>query len=46
LPPNGSALVLFDINRHARLDPFIQPADLTLMARMFERRPRGHGSRL
>jgi alpha-beta hydrolase superfamily lysophospholipase len=42
LPPNGSALVLFDINRHARLDPFIQPADLTLMARMFERRPRGY----
>ena len=26
LPQNGSALVLFDFNRHARLDQFIQPA--------------------
>ena len=32
--------MLFDFNRHARLDPFIRPADLTLMARMFEKRPR------
>jgi alpha-beta hydrolase superfamily lysophospholipase len=40
LPPNGSALVLFDINRHARLDPFIQPADRSLIARLFEGRPR------
>jgi alpha-beta hydrolase superfamily lysophospholipase len=35
LPSNGSALVLFDINRLARLDAFIQPADLTLIARLF-----------
>ncbi len=42
LPPNGSELVLFDINRLARLDPFIQPADLTLIARIFERRPRAY----
>jgi alpha-beta hydrolase superfamily lysophospholipase len=42
LPPNGSALVLFDINRHARLDPFIRPEDQTLIARLFERRPRGY----
>jgi alpha-beta hydrolase superfamily lysophospholipase len=42
LPPNGSALVLFDINRHSRLDPFIQPADQTLIARIFEHRPRGY----
>ena len=40
LPQNGSALVLFDFNRHARLDPFIRPADLTLMGKMFEKRPR------
>jgi alpha-beta hydrolase superfamily lysophospholipase len=42
LPQNGSALVLFDFNRHARLDPFIQPGDLSLMARMFEKRPRAY----
>ena len=40
LPQNGSALVLFDINRFARLDPFIRPADRTLMARMGQGRPR------
>jgi alpha-beta hydrolase superfamily lysophospholipase len=40
LPANGSELVLFDINRLARLDPFIQPSDLALMARLFEQRPR------
>ena len=40
LPQNGSALVLFDINRFARLDPFIQPADRTLMARLGGGRPR------
>lgn len=40
LPQNGSALVLFDFNRHARLDPFIRPSDLSLMARMFEGRAR------
>jgi alpha-beta hydrolase superfamily lysophospholipase len=42
LPPNGSALVLFDINRFARLDPFIRPADRTLMARMGQGRPRAY----
>ena len=42
LPQNGSALVLFDFNRHARLDPFIRPEDLTLMARMFEKRARNY----
>ncbi len=42
LPQNGSALVLFDFNRHARLDPFIRPSDLTLMARMFEKRARDY----
>ena len=40
LPPNHSELVLFDFNRHARLDPFIRPEDLALMGRMFEQRAR------
>jgi alpha-beta hydrolase superfamily lysophospholipase len=40
LPQNGSALVLFDFNRHARLDPFIRPEDHTLIARLFEKRAR------
>jgi alpha-beta hydrolase superfamily lysophospholipase len=39
LPSNGSALVLFDINRLARLDQFIQEADRTLMTHLVERRP-------
>ena len=42
LPRNGSALVLFDINRHARLDQFIRPEDQTLIARLFERRARDY----
>jgi hypothetical protein len=42
LPANGSALVLFDINRLARLDQFIQDADRSLMARLFERRPHSY----
>ena len=42
LPPNGSALVLFDFNRHARLDQFIRPEDHTLIARLFEKRPRDY----
>jgi len=42
LPANGSALVLFDFNRHARLDPFIRPEEHSLMARLFEKRPRAY----
>jgi alpha-beta hydrolase superfamily lysophospholipase len=42
LPANHSELVLFDFNRHARLDPFIRPEDLALMSRMFEKRPRNY----
>ena len=42
LPPNHSELVLFDFNRHARLDPFIRPEDLALMGRMFEKRARNY----
>ncbi len=42
LPKNGSALVLFDFNRHARLDAFIRPADHTLIARLFEGRSRDY----
>jgi alpha-beta hydrolase superfamily lysophospholipase len=42
LPSNGNELILFDINRLSRLDPFLQPSDLALMARLFERRPRAY----
>ena len=42
LPANGSALVLFDINRLARLEPFIQPSDLSLIGHLFERRARAY----
>jgi alpha-beta hydrolase superfamily lysophospholipase len=42
LPKNGSALVLFDINRLARLEPFIQPSDLTLMSSLFQGRARAY----
>ncbi len=42
LPQNGSALVLFDFNRHARLDQFIRPEDQTLIARLFEKQARNY----
>jgi len=42
LPPNGNELVLFDINRLARLDQFLQPSDRALIAQLFERRPRAY----
>jgi alpha-beta hydrolase superfamily lysophospholipase len=42
LPQNGSALVLFDINRHARLDQFIRSEDQTLISTLFERRARNY----
>jgi alpha-beta hydrolase superfamily lysophospholipase len=42
LPQNGSALVLFDINRHARLDEFIRPSDRALIATLFEHRARSY----
>ena len=34
--------MLFDFNRHARLDPFIRPEDLALIGRMFEKRARNY----
>jgi len=42
LPSNGSELVLFDLNRSARLDPFIRPSDRALLGTLFDR----HASRL
>ena len=42
LPKNGSALVLFDFNRHARLNPFIRPEDYSLIPRLFEGRARSY----
>ena len=41
LPRNGSELVMFDLNRSANLDPFIQPSDRALIATLFDR----HASR-
>ena len=41
LPRNGSELVMFDLNRSAHLDPFIQPSDRALIATLFDR----HASR-
>ncbi len=40
LPANGSALVLFDVNRQAGLDPFIRPGDLALIERILTPRQR------
>jgi alpha-beta hydrolase superfamily lysophospholipase len=40
LPTTANELVLFDINRVANLEPFVQPSDLTLIAQLFERRAR------
>ena len=37
LPPNGSELVLFDLNRSAHLDPFIRPSDRALLGTLFDR---------
>jgi hypothetical protein len=42
LPPGGNELVLFDINRVANLEPFIRPADLSIVARLFEQRARSY----
>jgi alpha-beta hydrolase superfamily lysophospholipase len=42
LPKNGSALVLFDFNRLARLDPFIRPEDHALIPRLFGGRARNY----
>ena len=42
LPSNGSELVLFDINRLANMDPFIQPSDRILMAQLFGGTPRAY----
>ena len=42
LPKNGSALVLFDFNRLARLDPFIRPEDQSLIPRLFGGRARNY----
>ena len=40
LPANGSALVLFDVNRYAGLDPFINPGDLASIGRIVTPRQR------
>jgi len=40
LPRNGSELVVFDINRLARLDAFMRPSDRELLNRLMQRRER------
>lgn len=40
LSDNGSELVLFDINRFSGLEPFIRPAEATLLTRLFDRSSR------
>jgi alpha-beta hydrolase superfamily lysophospholipase len=37
LPPNGSELVVFDMNRAAGLDPFIRSADRAMLRALFDR---------
>jgi alpha-beta hydrolase superfamily lysophospholipase len=39
LPDNGSELVLFDVNRRAKLGPLIDPASLQALARVFPTLP-------
>jgi alpha-beta hydrolase superfamily lysophospholipase len=40
LPANGSELVLFDVNHLSGIDVFVQPADRSLVDRLFDRQPR------
>ena len=40
LPPNGSELVLFDLNRAAKLGPLLRPTSETLMSRVLPAAPR------
>ena len=46
LADNGSALVLFDINRLSGLEPFIDPAAATLLSQLTDRSPRRYGRTL
>jgi alpha-beta hydrolase superfamily lysophospholipase len=42
LPANGSELVLFDLNRNARLGPLLRPGTNSLLARTLPPPPRGY----
>jgi alpha-beta hydrolase superfamily lysophospholipase len=42
LPPNGSELVLFDVNHLSGIDVFVQPADQSLVERLFDRQTRSY----
>ena len=46
LEDNGSELVLFDINRLSGLEPFIDPAAATILARLTDASPRRYGRAL
>lgn len=42
LPQNGSELVLFDINRAAKLGPLLRPTSETMLARILPNAPRAY----
>ena len=42
LPPNGSELVLFDVNHLSGIDVFVQPGDRSLVDQLFDRQPRSY----
>jgi alpha-beta hydrolase superfamily lysophospholipase len=42
LPPNGSELVLFDVNHLSGIDVFLQPADRTLIGSLFDQQSRSY----
>jgi hypothetical protein len=42
LPPNGSELVLFDVNHLSGIDVFMEPADRSLMRTLLEPAPRSY----
>jgi alpha-beta hydrolase superfamily lysophospholipase len=42
LPPNGSELVLFDVNHLSGIDVFLQPTDRSLVGSLFDTQPRSY----
>jgi hypothetical protein len=40
MPPNGSELVLFDVNHFAGVDAFMRPSDRSLVDQLFDAAPR------
>jgi len=42
LPPNGSELVLFDVNHQSGIDAFVRPVDLSVVDALFDTAPRAY----